>query len=113
MENISMFWVYSSITSETENRPVRTHIQTKTFLYGKSLLAARIIWCMFFLVSLGLFIATLPHYVQHLHIICADVACAGGQSMARLTYQLHALGLSLSFFSTYMLTLHLIFILAY
>jgi hypothetical protein len=80
-----------------------------TRLRGGRLVVARSVWLVLAALTLGIFIAGVPLHPAHLHTICADVTCGGTQSLASVTAQLRALGLTVAFYAAYVLTIKLVF----
>ena len=77
------------------------------------LMLVRIVWLAVALLSIGLFIVSIPQHAQHLHVICSNALCGGAESAAQLARELHSLGLTLDFYAAYSLSLQIIFALGY
>lgn len=89
--------------SDSHNAPLR----------GRWLLLARVAWVGVTLLTLSLFIAgILPQYAR-LATVCPAAPCASGQLRPESVRALHSLGLSLSFFAAYALTLIMLFAVVY
>jgi hypothetical protein len=74
--------------------------------YG--LLLARAACIVVSVLSLGLFVVTLPTFFAQLHQICTTASCIYGQLSARSTQSLHTLGLSLNAYAVLFVTLLII-----
>lgn len=73
----------------------------------------RILWLMVALLSIGLFIVSIPQHAHHLHVVCSNALCGGSERAAQLTRELHSLGLTLDFYAAYSLSLQIVFALGY
>ena len=80
-------------SSESATAPAQ-----KTRLTGSRLIVARVVWLALVVLSLGLFVASLPAYYQHLQIPCVGiVGCNIPAAMnAKGLHALEALGISAS-----------------
>src|SRR5215469_4588310 len=84
------------------------HNNANTCLHGRWLLLLRVGWVVVVVLALGLFVASIPLYDAHLHLLCtgtADACTASGQLTPGDVQRLHELGLSLDFYATYMIVL--------
>jgi hypothetical protein len=82
--------------------------ETETRLHGYRLVLMRLLCLTLGVVSVGLFVASIPSYIAHLHLLCTGTAgaCNGiGQLTPGDVQRLHELGLSLDFYGTYNLVL--------
>jgi hypothetical protein len=78
--------------------------ETETRLYGYWLMLVRLLCLTLGVVSVGLFVAIIPSYIAHLHLLCADTAAAcngSGQMTSGDVQRLHEVGLSLDFYVIY------------
>jgi len=89
----------------TSNQPI--------ILQAQWLPRARLVWLLLAVLTLVLFIITIPSHAAHLHIVCADIMCDGTQSTAEVAHQLHSLGISIDFYAAYAITLQIVFALGY
>ena len=74
---------------------------------------ARLLWLLVATLTAVLFIIALPAHTAHMHIVCADIMCAGTQSTSEVARQLHSLGISLYFYTAYILIVQILFALGY
>ena len=82
--------------------------ETETRLHGYRLVLVRLVCLTLSFVSVGLFVASVPSEIAHLHLLCTGTAAAcqnSGQLTADDVQRLHELGLSLDFYVTYTLVL--------
>src|SRR6266516_2429565 len=83
-------------------------------LYGCWLILARIGWVAVVGLALGLFIASIPTTFADLHILCTAASCStSGQLTPDYVRELHTLGLSMDFYSTYMVVFIMVFAFGY
>ena len=82
-------------------------------LHEPWLMLVRIVWLAVALLSIGLFIVSIPQHAQHLHVVCSNALCGGSENATRLARELHSLGLTLDFYAAYSLSLQIIFALGY
>ncbi len=82
-------------------------------LHEPWLMLVRIVWLAVALLSIGLFIVSIPQHAQHLHVICSNALCGGSENATQLARELHSLGLTLDFYAAYSLSLQIIFALGY
>jgi len=82
-------------------------------LHEPWLMLVRIVWLAVALLSIGMFIVSIPQHAQHLHVICSNALCGGSENATQLTRELHSLGLTLDFYAAYSLSLQIIFALGY
>src|SRR5215467_8342914 len=82
-------------------------------LHEPWLMLVRIVWLAVALLSIGLFIVSIPQHAQHLHVICSNALCGGSENAAQLVRELRSLGLTLDFYAAYSLSLQIIFALGY
>src|SRR6266581_1682538 len=83
-------------------------------LYGCWLILARIGWVAVVGLALGLFIASIPTTFADLHILCTAASCSnGGQLTPDYVRELHALGLSMDFYATYIVVFIIVFTFGY
>src|SRR5260370_2506066 len=68
----------------------------------------RIVWLAVALLSIGLFIVSIPQHAQHLHVVCSNALCGGSENATQLARELHSLGLTLDFYAAYSLSLQII-----
>jgi hypothetical protein len=73
----------------------------------------RVLWLAVALLSIGLFIVSIPQHAHHLHVVCSNALCGGSEKATQLTRELHSLGLTLNFYAAYSLSLQIIFALGY
>src|SRR6266705_6316477 len=73
----------------------------------------RIVWLAVALLSIGLFIISIPQHAQHLHVVCSNALCGGSENATQLARELHSLSLTLDFYAAYSLSLQVIFALGY
>jgi hypothetical protein len=85
-----------------------SHPVTATRLYGHWLILARIAWYVMVLTALGLFVMTLPIYFAHLQMPCLTTSCSSGQLTPGTIQALSAVGLSLSAYALFIITLTVI-----
>lgn len=74
---------------------------------------ARGVWLALAGLALWLFIAAVPFHGQHPHVLCENIMCGGSQTVSQVTQQLHEIGLTRDFFTTYTLVIESIFALVY
>jgi hypothetical protein len=91
----------------------RSEIETR--LHGYRLVLVRLLCLTLGVVSVGLFVASIPSSVAHLHLFCTGTAaaCNGSGQLTPDVQRLHELGLSLDFYATYTLVLLSIVALGY
>jgi len=94
-------------TQPASAQTVVSHVrrgETETRLHGYWLVLVRLICLSLSVLSVGLFIASIPSYVAHLHLLCTGTAAAcytSGQLPPGDVQRLHELGLSRDFYATY------------
>jgi hypothetical protein len=84
-----------------------------TRLHGYWLVAARIIWGISALLALGISVAAVPTFFEHLNTACTTARCVDIQLRPHDIAGLHALGLSLSFYASYLLAVYIFFMLVW
>ena len=85
-----------------------------TELHGRWLLLARIVWVIVVLLTLGLFVASIPSYFSYLHILTATPTTDFGSQLARQdVQQLQVVGLSIDFYAWYSVIFTSIFVIVY
>ena len=85
-----------------------------TELHGRWLLFARIVWVIVVLLTLGLFVASIPSYFAYLHILTATPTTDLGSQLARQdVQQLQVVGLSIDFYAWYSVIFTCIFVIVY
>ena len=80
-------------------------------MYGYRLVIVRLMCLSLCVLSVGLFVASIPSFFAYLHILCMDTAatCSTSSQLAPDDIiRLHQLGLSLDFFATYTIVLAII-----
>ncbi len=85
-------------------------------MYGYRLVIVRLMCLSLCVLSVGLFVASIPSFFAYLHILCMDTAatCSTSSQLAPDdVIRLHQLGLSIDFFATYTIVLAIIFALGY
>jgi hypothetical protein len=82
-------------------------------LHEPWLMLVRVLWLAVALLSIGLFIVSIPQHAQHLHVICSNALCGRSENASQLTRELRSLGLTLDFYAAYSLSLQIIFALGY
>jgi hypothetical protein len=85
-------------------------------MYGYRLVIVRLMCLSLCVLSVGLFVASIPSFFAYLHILCMDTAatCSTSSQLAQDdVIRLHQLGLSIDFFATYTIVLAIIFALGY
>ena len=88
------------------------HSEAGTRLHGRWLVLARVLWVMLAVLTLGLFIASVPTSFAFLHMLCtgAPATCGiSGQITPNILRALQAIGLSLDFFATFQTALYVVF----
>lgn len=88
--------------------PVDTRDEANTRLKGYWLIVARIGWVACAVLTLTVFFASMPVYVAQLQTICFGTACAYRQLSPEQVTTLHALGLSLGWYTAYTVALAII-----
>ena len=87
-------------------RDTRSEVITR--LHGHRLVIVRLICLSLCVLSVGLFVASIPSYFASLHLLCTGTATAcnaGGQLALSDVRRLQELGLSRDFFATYTIVL--------
>ncbi len=90
--------------------------ETETRWHGYRLVLVWLVCITLSVVSVGLFVASIPSYVAHLHLLCTGTAAVcntNGQLTAGDVRRLHELGLSRDFYATYTIVLASMFALGY
>ena len=85
-------------------------------LHGYWLVLVRLLCLTLGVVSVGLFVASIPSYIAHLHLLCTGPAAAcqnSGQLTPGDVRRLHELGLSRDFYATYTIVIVSMFALWY
>jgi hypothetical protein len=93
-----------------------TRSEATTRLHGYRLVIVRLISLSLYLLSVGLFVASIPSNFASLHMLCTGTAAAcqnSGQLTPGDVRRLQELGLSIDFYATYSIVLTLIFALGY
>src|SRR5712691_6977270 len=88
------------------NVGVRSEASTR--LNGSWLIAARIGWVACAVLTLTVFLASIPVYVAQLQTICSGATCAYRQLSSEQATALRTLGLSLGGYATYTVALAII-----
>ena len=85
-----------------------------TRLRGGWLALARAVWVAVVVLTLGLFIASIPTTLADLHILCTAASCTtSGQLTPDYVRELHTLGLSMDFYATYIVVFIIVFAFGY
>src|SRR5436309_7792781 len=85
-----------------------------TRLRGGWLILARVVWVAVVVLTLGLFIASIPTTLADLHILCTAASCTtSGQLTPDDVRELHTLGLSMDFYATYIVVFIMVFAFGY
>jgi hypothetical protein len=82
--------------------------ETETRLHGSWLMLVRLVCLTLCVLSVGLFVASIPSYFANLHLLCIGAAAAcntAGQLRADDVQRLYELGLSRDFYATYTIVL--------
>src|SRR5437764_15038059 len=90
--------------------------EADTSLRGHWLVLARVVWGVLAVLTLSLFVASIPTYSASQHVLCTDApaTCSNsGQLTPDYVRALQTLGLSLDFFVTYQVALVIIFAVVY
>jgi hypothetical protein len=90
--------------------------ETETRLHGYRLVLVRLVCLILGVVSVGLFVASLPSYFVSLHMLCTGTATACNANVQLApgdVRRLQELGLSIDFFATYIIVLSSILALGY
>ena len=91
--------------------PARSEVDIR--LCGRWLVLARALWVVIAVLTLGLFIASIPNYFAFLHVICTG-AIATCRNNGQLTPDdLRTLGLSLDFYARYEAAVYIVFTIGY
>jgi hypothetical protein len=89
---------------------------TDTRLSGRWFVLVRLMCLSLCILSVGLFVASIPSYLAYLHMLCTGTATAcavSGQLTPGDVRRLQELGLSIEFFATYIIVVASIFALGY
>jgi signal transduction histidine kinase len=81
--------------------------ETDTRLRGRRLILARVAWVTVAILIVALFLARLPVYYTALQTVCADAACGYVQPSLDTAQALQKLGLSVSAYAAFTLTLEI------
>src|SRR6266699_651918 len=85
-----------------------------TRLRGGWLVLARVVWVAVVVLTLGLFIASIPTTLADLHILCTAASCTtSGQLTPDNVRELHTWGLSMDFYATYIVVFIMVFAFGY
>src|SRR6266699_667793 len=85
-----------------------------TRLRGGWLVLARVVWVAVVVLTLGLFIASIPTTFADLHMLCTAASCTtGGPLTPDGVRELQAWGLSMDFYATYMVVFIMVFAFGY
>ena len=85
-----------------------------TRLRGGWLILARVVWVAVVVLTLGLFIASIPTTLADLHILCTAASCTtSGQLTPDNVRELHTWGLSMDFYATYIVVFIIVFAFGY
>ena len=85
-----------------------------TRLRGGWLVLARVVWVAVVVLTLGLFIASIPTTLADLHILCTAAPCTtSGQLTPDNVRELHTWGLSMDFYATYIVVFIMVFAFGY
>ncbi len=90
--------------------------ETERRWHGYRLVLVRLVCLSLYVLSVGLFVASIPSYIAHLHLLCTGTAAActtSGQLTPGDVRRLHELGLSRDFYATYTIVLVSMFALGY
>ena len=82
-------------------------------LQGRWLLLARVAWMAIALLTLSLFVISIPSYFAFLKVLCVGTSACSGHITPAYLHALHAQGLSLNFFATYQIALVVVFAVVY
>ncbi|MGO8951197.1 MAG: hypothetical protein ACLQUY_26795 [Ktedonobacterales bacterium] len=74
---------------------------------------ARGLWLAIAAAAIFLFIAAMPFHAEHLHVLCQSILCNSSQTPSQVSHELHKVGLTSGFFTTYTIVIESIFGLAY
>src|SRR6266704_8933 len=98
---------------DSMKRDTRSEVITR--LHGYRLVLVRLLCLTLGVISVGLFVASIPSEVAHLHLLCTGTAaaCNGSGPLTPDVRRLQELGLSLDFFATYLIVITSIFALGY
>ncbi len=103
----------ADVQSETVVRSTSSGM-ADTRLRGGWLVLARVVWVALVVLALGLFFASIPTTFASLHILCTAASCSnGGQLTSDSVRELHALGLSVDFYATYIVVFIIVFAFGY
>jgi hypothetical protein len=81
-----------------------------TRLHGSWLVLTRVMWVVVVVLSMGLFIVSIPVNFAASHAICTTASCVNsGQLTLDQVHELQHLGLSLDFYATFSIVLTIIF----
>src|SRR6266446_658047 len=85
-----------------------------TRLRGGWLVLARVVWVAVVVLTLGLFFASIPTTFADLHMLCTAASCiTSGPLTPDDVRELHALGLSMDFYATYIVVFIIVFAFGY
>src|SRR5713226_8814928 len=85
-----------------------------TNLHGGWLVLARVVWIIVVMLSVGLFIISIPFDFASSHIICATASCSDtNQLTLDQVHELQHLGLSIDFYAIFNVALTIIFAFGY
>jgi hypothetical protein len=81
------------------------HGEADTRLYGRLLLLARIVWLGLVVLTLGVWLASLPDYFTELQTVCRLAACSFEQLSSDKVVSLQHLGVSVGDYATFIVVL--------
>jgi hypothetical protein len=84
------------------------HHEADTRLHRRRLLLARIVWFVLVVLTLSVWIASLPDYVTELQTVCRLSACSYGQLSLDTVVALQHFGFSVGSYATFMFALTLL-----
>lgn len=96
--------VYEGQERDRQGIPLRRRYQR---------LIARALWLTMAGVAFWLFIAAMPYHAEHLHVLCQTILCDSSQTPSQVAQELHDIGLTTGFFTTYTIVIESIFGLFY
>jgi len=81
------------------------HTEAKTRLHGRRLLLARMIWLTLVVLTLSVYLASLPAYFSELHTVCRLAVCSYGQLSPDTVVTLEHFGLPVGSYTTFIVVL--------
>ena len=98
----------TDLPADRQDGSTRTRTFQTNDMRGGWSLVARVVWMVVFLVTSGLFAASIPGHFEALNSVCPSEPCVAGQLSPGETRVLGDLGLSLEFNAVYRLALDLV-----